>query len=472
MRGPGRPLSEVMTKQRRAIGIIRVSQTAGRDGESFISPEDQRDRIKAACDREGLSLIYIADPELDVSGGKPLDQRPGLGPAVHAVEAGEADVIVAGYFNRLFRSLKTQAEAVDRVEAAGGRVLAVDFGDVSHKTATKWLTSNMMGMFAEYERLVAAERGAEAQRRAVERGVAPWPNVPPGYLRGDDGRLVPDPATAPAVAEAFRLRAGGATIAEVRAHLAAQGIERSYHGVQALLRSRVVLGEINFGKGADGVAKLSNTNAHDPIVNPEVWARAQLVSVSRGRRAKSERLLARLEVLRCGGCGSRMVVGTQRQNGRDYPFYRCGRVREDCGNRVTIGAGIAERVVSDAVREALADVEGRASAERSANRAREGLEATQAALDAAIRVLADFGDEGAARERLAELRRARDEARERAEQQLGGQPSAAKVINAVGDWDRLTIEERRALIRTVVERATVSTAGRGAERITVELFRE
>jgi hypothetical protein len=42
---------------RRAVGIVRVSQTAGRAGESLTSPRIQRERIAAECDREGLKLV-------------------------------------------------------------------------------------------------------------------------------------------------------------------------------------------------------------------------------------------------------------------------------------------------------------------------------------------------------------------------------------------------------------------------------
>lgn len=53
---------------RKAIGIVRVSQVGGREGESFASPAEQRERIRAACERDGLELIRTID-ELDVSGG-------------------------------------------------------------------------------------------------------------------------------------------------------------------------------------------------------------------------------------------------------------------------------------------------------------------------------------------------------------------------------------------------------------------
>ena len=110
------PNSHDATLKRRAIGIVRVSQTAGRNGERFVSPDEQRERIEAVCERDKLELLAVHD-ELDVSGGKPLEQRPGLSAAVTAIENGQADVVAAAYFDRLFRSLATQAEVVERVES-------------------------------------------------------------------------------------------------------------------------------------------------------------------------------------------------------------------------------------------------------------------------------------------------------------------------------------------------------------------
>jgi site-specific DNA recombinase len=209
-------MATTTSRARRAIGIVRVSQTNGRDGDSFASPGEQRDRIRAACERDGLVLLDVID-ELDVSGGTPLASRDGLRRAVESVEASEADVIVAAYFDRLVRSLRAQDELVSRVEAAGGSVLALDTGQVTNGSAGQWLSGTMLGAVAEYARRTAAERSGEAQARAVARGVLPWPNIPPGYRRGDDGVLVSDPVTAPIVARAFAMRAGGETVAAVRA---------------------------------------------------------------------------------------------------------------------------------------------------------------------------------------------------------------------------------------------------------------
>lgn len=443
--------------RQRAIGIVRVSQVAGREGESFISPTEQADRIRAVCRRESLELLEIHD-ELDVSGGADLSGRHGLSRAVELVECGTAQVVVAAYFDRFFRNLDVQRQVIERVERAGGQVLTVDVGAVSHATAGQWLSATMLGAVSEYARRSAGERSREAVSRAVSRGVLPYANVPPGLRKRADGTLERDPVVAPLVAAAVQMRAEGHTIREIRAFLANNGISRSYHGVQALLASRVLLGEIHFGK-------LSNLHAHEPIVDRDIWRAAQRVCVPRGRRAKSDRLLARLGVLRCATCGSRMVVGSS-HHGR-YPIYRCPPVG-DCGRRMSISAVIAEAVVTDATRAAIAGREGRASVEADAREADVAAEQAQAALDAAILAFTGLEGEEAARVRLAQLLEERDRAASRA-QRLRGKRAALTVT--ADDWDRLSAEARRALVGAVVERADVGP-GRGAGRLRVHLFGE
>src|SRR6266511_5471809 len=191
---------------RRAVGVVRVSRVGGRDGDTFVSPSEQAQRIADACRRDGLKLVQTFE-ELDVSGGAQLAQRPGLSRALALVEAGEAEVLVVAYFDRLVRSVARQAEILERVESAGGSILAVDVGEVSSASASKWLSASLLGAVAEYHRRVTAERTQDAKRRAVARGVPPYPNVPPGYRRKPDGSLEPHPQQAKAVAKAFQLRA-------------------------------------------------------------------------------------------------------------------------------------------------------------------------------------------------------------------------------------------------------------------------
>jgi DNA invertase Pin-like site-specific DNA recombinase len=431
-----------------------------------VSPREQSERIRSAAERDGLKLIDTIE-EMDVSGATPLEKRQGLRSAVEMVEAGQAEVVVVAYFDRLVRSLVVQAEVVERVERAGGAILAVDAGEVRADTASRWLSSTMLGMVAEYHRRATSERTADAKRRAVMRGVPPFPNVPPGYRRVvklDNGKTVtvglePDPKTAPAVTEAFRLRAGGATVMEVREHLRQNGVNRSFHGTQALLRSRIPLGELRFGD-------IVNEHAHEAIVDGETWRRVQRQIVSRGRRPKSERLLARLGVLRCATCGARMVIGTTVQGRRrkPYTFYRCNPT-SDCPRRVTISADVAETAVLEAVKRYLSGMSGTASTDAGISAARADLERAEAELDAAVRAFSVLDDVEAARERLAELRDARDAARDRLDE-LQAHVLPTVTVTA-DDWDMLTLDEQRGLIRAVVDRAVVAP-GRGGNRVTVE----
>jgi DNA invertase Pin-like site-specific DNA recombinase len=436
------------TATRRAIGIVRVSQVNGRDGESFASPGEQRDRIATACERDGLHLVETIE-ELDVSGGTPLVARAGLRRAVEAVEQGKADVLVVAYLDRLVRSLAVQGEVVERVERAGGQVLAVDVGRVTNGSAGQWLSGTMLGMVSEYQRRTIGERSGEAQARAVARGIVPFPHLPPGYQRGEDGRLVPD-EDAPTVAQAFALRATGASTAAVRAHLTAHGVKVSYNGVKTLLASRVVLGEIHFGA-------LVNLHAHPPIVDRTVWERAQRVKAPAGRRAASERLLARLGVLRCGTCGSRMTVNSG--NYGQYVGYRCAAATGDCPARLNISATVAEAVVVEAMREALDGCVGFRAARDNLTAARTAARRAQDDLDGALRTLADFSDEPAAVERLVELRRRRDEARDQLDAMA---PADDDVLVLLGqEWDDLTVADQRRCIRATIDRVVVRPAVRG-----------
>jgi hypothetical protein len=167
-------------------------------------------------------------------------------------------------------------------------------------------------------------------------------------------------------------------------------------------------------------------------------------------------------VAACGSCGGRMVGGRGGNDNRR--MYRCAARTH--ANSIT--AEKVEKIVTAKVREALADVEGRASAEHDAREAEVALERAEAELDAAFRAFAGFDAEGA-RARLAELTAARDAAQERVDHL--GSPRAALVLNADREWDRLSLGTRRALINLTVDGVLVAP-GRGVDRVTVELVGE
>ena len=164
------------------------------------------------------------------------------------IEAGQADQHRGGVFRSVGRSLKVQLEVIERVERAGGEIFALDHGKLTNGTAAQRLSTNMLGSVFQYFAEITGEKVAAAQARAVARGVYPHPRIPVGYVRGENGVLVVEPAAAKVVVQAFKRRDRGASLVELQALLAENGIERALSGVASMLRSRMYLGEIHFGE--------------------------------------------------------------------------------------------------------------------------------------------------------------------------------------------------------------------------------
>ena len=145
-----------------------------------------------------------------------------------------------------------------------------------------------------------------------------------------------------------------------------------------------------------------------------------------------------------------------------YPIYRCPSTH-DCPRHLTISATIAEEFIVAKVRAKLEDAEGGASVAQAAQEAAAALERAQADLDAVIAALTAAGlvGEPATVERLAELRQVRNDAQVEVDR-IG--PDASRVVNASVDWEKLSLDGRRELIRATVASAVVGV-GKGADRI-------
>jgi hypothetical protein len=104
---------------------VRVSRVGARDGESFVSPSEHAERIRSVAAPDNLELVETIE-ELDVGGGAALAKRAGLRPTVEMVEAGDAQVVVVAYFDRLVRALTVPStwRRVQRMTVPRGRARA------------------------------------------------------------------------------------------------------------------------------------------------------------------------------------------------------------------------------------------------------------------------------------------------------------------------------------------------------------
>ena len=186
-----------MTKT--ADGYIRVSRVAGRSGESFISPDEQRVAIEAWA-KSTKTTILDWHTDLDQSGG--TLNRPAFAATLERCRTGVTGGVVAAKLDRLPRSVVGLASLLDDAAKHGYNVVALD-GALDLRSANGELVANVLGSVAQWERKRRADDWDAARRNAVQRGIANG-RAPFGYRKGADGRMEIVEPEAKNVRDAFR----------------------------------------------------------------------------------------------------------------------------------------------------------------------------------------------------------------------------------------------------------------------------
>lgn len=450
---------QIQAKQ--AVGLVRVSRVAGRGGDSFQSPEQQRTAIGRLAEARGYK-IYRWLEELDVS-GKTLD-RDAVDEALELVEAGTVRGIIAYDLSRFGRNAVGVLETRARVHAAGGELILGEL-DTSNTVAGDTVTGVMAVMAAGDHRRIS-ERFELSKLDAFERGVYLASRAPFGYRFDADRRLVVEPNEAAAVLELFELRSRGgswtAVVELFEARTGRSGVSRQT--VRDLIGRRAYLGEARFGE----LVRIS----HAAIVGRELFELAQRPSARWSSENRPERFDGRAKSMlaglaRCGSCGSKM--GRTSAGSKGSLVYRCSE--RSCSARVSI--------MADAL-EAFVEAEVLAWAEPIADEPVELLATSQAILDERrLELVERVAHAGADLEAFAIaatgleadlLRRAleaRTETLEAARRELESFDEAnvdaverADVRTCLREaWPLLDALERRALLTTVLD-AVVVTRGR------------
>lgn len=320
--------------QRTADGYIRVSRVAGRSGEGFISPVEQRADIEAWAKRTKTTILEWHQ-DLDQSGGT-LDWS-GFQAALERCRVGQTGGIVAAKLDRLTRSVVGLGSLLTEAERVGFNVVALDLG-LDMQAPNGKLVANVLGSVAEWERERRRDDWAVAQRSAIERGV-PVGNVPLGFRkRGRHQGFDIDKPAARRVVDIFKRRAAGESYGS---------IGRRY-GLSAGSVRQVIGNEAYLGVARSGAHR--NEHAHMPIVARELFAAANATRTSRpvpAGKTTTDRFLVGLA--RCASCGHTLKVIRDARNG--VVSYYCKH--HGCGMRAMVQAEPLERLVDEWFREAL-----------------------------------------------------------------------------------------------------------------------
>lgn len=322
-RGAARHRRNQTIKPDRVAAVVRVSKVDGREGDSFMSPDEQRDKISAYCARRGIDVVAWFD-ELDMSGD--TTEREGLQAALDLVYAGAADGLIVATVDRFARSLVQGLLAVYRLKENSKAFIAVRENIGESARADKVLLEDHLKM-AERQLDNITESWMDTRRRFVANGVSL--TAPFGYRKHPETRrLVPDPDTAPWVEQVFRWRIDGWSYARIGRALDAAGVVSPRGGhwtnssVKGLVQRRTYRGELSSGTDYDGTP-IVNTEAHPPLVSESLWQAAQQMRQTPAPGTRTPYPLAGL--VRCASCGARMtgLRATKRTTTKTWRYYRC-----------------------------------------------------------------------------------------------------------------------------------------------------
>lgn len=446
-------------------------------------------------------LVFVDD---GYSGGS-LD-RPGLLALRHAIKQGQVTCVVVFKLDRLSRSVIDTVQLVMQ-EWEGVCHLKSTREPVDTTSATGRVFFYMLASYAEWERSLIRERTMAGKIRRAQEGRNPGMALPYGYIQGPaKGQIVVDEDQAAIVRRIYRDFLNGRGAYRIARALNDDGIPAVKGGtwhkrsVEHILRNPAYTGVLAYGKTAVASPEVRKrigkklvffdqprhayvADAFPVIISPEDFEKAGNIRAGRsavvGKRSLSaDYLLSGIAHCRCGAT----LIGQSFSKGQ-YRYYRCctrlaARLDEcdSCGLR----ADIIEPMVLAELRKAVSP-DNRAALMRwheQQHRSRiveleMALREAQQALGAIAskreRLDRDYdagelpprlygarterldAEEARAKERIVQVTRAlADLQTSRADMQ--GLAEEATKIDA---WDHLTNEQRKQVLRHLVERLVI-----------------
>ena len=490
--------SHKKTEMNRAAIYARVSDKS-QDTEDKTSISEQIADMEAHCERGGLTIVARYQ---EVGRGW-TKNRPEFQRMLADAGLGRFDTIVCWKSDRLSRGMYPAAALMEVVEAHQITLEAVmDAIDIK--------TFGLMAAIGKIEMDNFRERASMGKRGAAKQGRIPVGSVPYGYRRRDDGKPCVHEPEAEIVRRIFQLCVnGGLGTQLIATQLTAEG-DRSWHdgSVHRILRNEAYRGTWWYGK-ARYVTTERGKRVHKQskdgwigvpfpaIIDDETWDRAQaLMKQRRTRSGRNTKIFYLLQhMVRCSECG--MLMGcmsttkrrTVRSNGRVYRYerrtplryYKCygmQRHRLKCRERPMIRAERLEDLIWNEVGHVLRNPElilagieslesGNDALAKEKARAERDLDRTRSEEDRAIRlyVLGKITEDQLdlqrrfISERMEMLQARVDDYRGReqakAQRMSLGKQIEAWAANVGSKIDDLTDDERREMLRLLLDEATI-----------------
>ena len=359
--------------------LSREDADVARHGQASESIKNQRSMLLEYAQQQGYEVCGIYCDE-DYSG---IDRdRPAFNRMLEAARRQEFEVILAKTQSRFTRDMElVESYLHGRFAEWGVRFIAVlDHADTADAAGKK--SRQINGLVNEWylEDLSNNVRSVLTHKRRAGRYIASFALY--GYQKDplDPGRLIIDPEAAAVVRQIFALYLAGSGITRIARLLNAQGIPsparyRQQRGlpcaegaglwgratIHQMLKNRTYMGDLEQGRHQKVSYKSKKTvwlpkeqwiivpGTHQPVIDPETFARVQQLMAGRARGGGSGRVHPLAGRVVCGICGR--VMEQTGAGGRRY--FRCRmplRSPGACAGQPYLPAGALEGLVLERIR--------------------------------------------------------------------------------------------------------------------------
>jgi DNA invertase Pin-like site-specific DNA recombinase len=292
----------------RLLAAVRLSRLS----DSTTSVDTQVENLEEYARRHGHTIVALTE-DLDVSGGKPIRERPGIGPWFKRLD--EWDGLLGYSIDRMFRNHYDFVTTWHDVFEPNGKKLIAVSEDIDMTTEAGELSAHMRVLFAQAELRKMRERNSRKAKKLITSGFANGgrSSMHWGYMtekRGEHSVLVPDPDVVPVVRQAVDDLLAGTSARQIAFRV---GTDPST--LIRRLRSAELKGWVMYKgepvRGADGLPMV-----REPIIGEAKWDRlqARLDAKAHGTGVPKD-ATPWLHVVYCQPCGKELYLARYTHRG-------------------------------------------------------------------------------------------------------------------------------------------------------------
>lgn len=481
------------------------------DRQDGAGVDRQLEDCRELCARRGWQAREYADNHH--SAWRAGARRPKYEDLIHAVRTGEVGRIVVYKTDRLHRQPRELEDLIAFADRGRVEVVAIEGGELDLATSDGRALARVLAAMNAKESDDKADRVRRAKRQAREAGKPHggprpfgWRRIttaePDGSQRATWDPMAHDPLEADLIRSAVADLLAGASLNDIARQWNAAGVSQPQTGGSHWTADQIRQ-VVSNPRNAGLVGHRKQVKSDRPyqmysrpevvgeakwpaIVDRAIWEQLQALLAQRGAFARTPKRRSLLTgLLVCGQCGATMVRTADHARRRDAdgpyrkvwrcPTYTRNDAAPSCG-RVTIDAAGVEGLLVARTLDKAAGLDLAAVVEGQDGRGREAAElvAQLADLDRrAAEAASSFAKPGGITLLVLESTTAAIEhERTRVKKQLGELASGTLLAPYLAEpdslreaWEhRLTIDQKRELIRILVGRVRILTARRGLPR--------